>query len=186
LGETITQAAEWIVFKPLGLTRTFFWEPGKNEYDGISMDDCAVGHDKRGNVVKETRAAYPNVEGAALWTTTRELASIIIDLLKSYHGKNGLVLNQEMARLMLTPYGCDENAGLGVFLVEDKDGKPCFVSQGWGVGMQCKLRVCHEEQVGVIVMTNSDPGAGQNDSLVGEVVGYVCDVNGYVWGMSRN
>ena len=175
LGETIPQAAEWIIFKPLGLTQTFFWEPGKNEYESISMDNCAVGHNKSGNIVEEVRAAYPNIEGAALWTTTKELTSIIIDLLKSYHGKGGLILNQEMARLMLTPYGCDENAGLGVFLFlnEDNEAESCFMSQGWGVGMQCKLRIYHEKQRGVIVMTNSDPGREQNDSLIGEVIEYV-------------
>ncbi|MCL2619705.1 MAG: beta-lactamase family protein [Defluviitaleaceae bacterium] len=178
LGETIPQAASWMIFKPLGLTRTFFWEPNKNEYDGISLADCAVGHDKRGNAVKEVRAVYPNIEGAGLWTTTRELTIIITDLLKSYHGNGGLVLNQETARLMLTPYGCTDDVGLGVFLDKDKEGKPFFVSQGWGVGMQCKLRCYHEGQSGVIVMTNSDPGKDQNESLVGEIIKYVFDSNG--------
>jgi len=172
LGETLSQAANRIIIKPLGLTRTFFMEPNKNDYDGISFNDCAVGHDRHGNVVKEIRAVYPNVEGAGLWTTTRELAALIIDLLQSYHNNNGLVLNQEMARLMLTPYGCTDDVGLGVFLVKDKDGKPFFVSQGWGVGMQCKLRVNHEAQNGIIVMTNSDPGIDQDESLIGEVIRY--------------
>ncbi|MCL2840791.1 MAG: beta-lactamase family protein [Defluviitaleaceae bacterium] len=180
LGESIPQAAEWIIFKPLKLSRTFFWEMGRNAYDGISIDDCAVGHNKHGHVVKEVRATYPNIEGAALWTTTRELASIIIDLLKSYHGKDGLVLNQEMARRMLTPYGCDEHAGLGVFLFLNKDNETesYFMSQGWGVGMQCKLRTYIEGQSGVIVMTNSDPGLDQSESLVGEIIKYVCNANG--------
>ena len=31
LGETVPQAAQRTIFKPLGLTRTFFWEPGKND-----------------------------------------------------------------------------------------------------------------------------------------------------------
>jgi len=177
-GETIPQVASWIIFKPLRLTRTFFWESNKNEYDGISFADCAVGHDKHGDIVKEVRAVYPNIEGAGLWTTTRELAIIIIDLLKSYHGNDGLVLNQEMARLMLTPYGCTDDVGLGVFLAKDKDGKPCFVSQGWGVGMQCKLRAYYKSESGVIVMTNSDPGIEQNESLIGEIIRYVCDVGG--------
>ena len=172
LGETIPQAASWIIFKPLGLTRTFFWEPNKNEYDGISLDDCAVGHDRHGNIVNEIRAVYPNIEGAGLWTTTRELAVIILDLLKSYHGNGGLVLRQAMAQLMLTPFGCTDDVGLGVFLDKDGDGKPCFVSQGWGVGMQCKVHCYYEAQSGVIVMTNSDPGKDQDESLIGEVIRY--------------
>jgi len=178
LGETIPQAANWIIFKPLGLTQTFFWEPNKNEYDGISLDDCAAGHDKHGNIVKEVRAVYPNIAGAGLWTTTSELATIIIDLLKSYHGNGGLVLNQETVRLMLTPYGCTDDVGLGVFLDKDKNEKPYFFSQAWGVGMQCKLRAYYEGESGVVVMTNSEPGIEQDESLVGEIITYVCDTNG--------
>ena len=179
LGEDVSQLADWIIFKPLGLTRSFFWEAGKDEYEGISMNDCAFGHDKRGNVVKEKRAAYVNAAGAGLWTSTRELASIIIDLLKAYQGKGGVVLKQDMARLMLTPYGCTDDVGLGVFLAKDRDGEACFVSQGWGVGMQCKLRAYIDGQRGVIVMTNSDPGIEQNDSLVGELIRFVCDEKGF-------
>jgi CubicO group peptidase (beta-lactamase class C family) len=173
LGESIAQAANRLIFNPLGLSRTFFWEQNKNEYDGISLDDCAVGHDKHGNIVKEVRAVYPNTEGAGLWTTTRELATIMIDLIKSYHGKVGLVLNQETAQLMLTPYGCTDDVGLGVFLGKNEDSKPFFVSQGWGVGMQCKLRAYYNDGSGVIVMTNSDPGVGQDESLIGEIIRFV-------------
>jgi len=180
LGESIPQTAKWIIFKPLGLQRTFFWEPGKDAYDGILMDDCAVGHDKNSKIVKDVRAAYPNMEGAALWTTTKELASIVMDLIKSYQGKGGLILSQETVRLMLTPYGCTDDQGLGVFLFPDKEniGNSCFMSQGWGVGMQCKLRAYYEGQSGVIVMTNSDPGIDQSESLIGEIIKYVCDDNG--------
>jgi len=170
LNESIPQAAKRIIFNPLGLKRTFFWEVGKNSYSDIPIEDCAAGHDNNGDVVEEIRAAYPNIEGAALWTTTSEMANIVIDLLKSYHGKGGLILNQEMARLMLTPYGCTIDLGLGVFLNKDKGGKPYFFSQGWGIGMQCKLRAYYEDQNGIIVMTNSEPGMEQDASLVGEII----------------
>jgi len=178
LGETIPQIAQRLVSEPLGLKRTFFWELGKDSYGGISMLDCVVGHDNDGEIVEGTRAAYPNIEGAALWTTTNELASIVIDLIKSYHGKGGLILSQEMARFMLTPYGFADYQGLGVFLQKDENGSPYFFSQGWGVGMQCKLRAYYEGQNGVIVMTNSEPGMEQDASLVGEIIEYVCNAKG--------
>jgi len=175
LGETVPRIARRIVFEPLGLARTFFWEPGKGARDGISMSDCAAGHDNDGNIVDGTRAYYPNIEGAALWTSTNELARIVIDLIKSYHGRGGLILSREMARLMLAPFGCDAGQGLGVFLEKDKSGRPYFFSQGWGVGMQCKLRAYCEGQNGVVVMTNSEPGMEQDESLVGEIIERVCE-----------
>jgi len=174
LGESVPQVAKQIIFEPLGLKSTFFWEMGKDSYDEISMLDCADGHDNNGEVVEGIRASYPNIEGAALWTTTNELASIVIDLIKSYHGKGGLILNQEMARFMLTPYGCGNKQGIGIFLEKDKNGNPYFFSQGWGVGMQCKLRAYYETQNGIIVMTNSEPGMEQDKALVGDIIENLC------------
>ena len=81
-----------------------------------------------------------------------------------------MVLSQEMARFMLAPYGCDSGQGMGVFLDKDENGKPYFFSQGWGVGMQCKLRAYYEEQSGIVVMTNSEPGMEQDKALVGEII----------------
>jgi len=174
VGETIPQIAKRLIFEPLELTSTFFWEAGKESYDGISMSDCAVGHGSNGEVVEQIRASYPNIEGAGLWTTTNELVCIVIDIIKAYNGQGGVVLNRQMAGLMLTPYGCVDYAGMGIFLGKDERGEPCFISQGWGVGMQCKLRVYYEQQDGVIVMTNSDPGIEQNKALIGEIIEFVC------------
>jgi len=174
LGETIPQIAKRLVFDPLELTNTFFWEVGKGSHYGISMSDCAVGHNSNGEIVEEIRAVYPNIEGAGLWTTANELARIIMDIISAYHGLYSIVLNQQMAKLMLTPYGCAEYAGLGVFLGKDEYDEPCFMSQGWGVGMQCKLRAYYERQDGIVVMTNSDPGIEQNKALIGEIIENAC------------
>ena len=171
-GETVPQVTQRIVFDPLGLRRTFFWEIGKDGLDKI--EDCVVGHDNDGEVVAEIRACYPNIEGAALWTTPSELAQIVIDIINAYQGKDSKILNHGMARFMLSPFGCAEDVGIGVFLVSDSNGRPCFVSQGWGVGMQCKLRAYYKDQSGVVVMINSEPGVEQNQSLVGEIIEYVC------------
>jgi len=173
LGETVPQIAKRLIFDPLGLARTFFWEIGADLPNSILVD-CAVGHGNDGSIVDEIRAQYPNIEGAALWTTTNELAHIIIDILNAYHSKDSVVLNQEAARLMLTPFGCADDVGLGLFLGKDKAGRPYFFSQGWGIGMQCKLRAYYEAQSGAVVMTNSEPGMEQDVALVGEIIEHVC------------
>jgi len=182
LGETIQQVAKRIVFEPLGLKSTFFWQLGDvllNKVD-ISLENCAVGHDRNGEIVDEIRAYYPNVEGAGLWTTTNELAQIVIDIVNGYHGNDGAILNQRMARFMLSPYGCSDDVGMGIFLGKNKDGEAFFISQGWGAGMQCKLQVDYKNQSGIIVMTNSEPGMEQNKSLVGEIIRFVAD-GGVAW-----
>lgn len=128
-GEIMCQIANSLVFEPLKLRNTFFWEIGReNDLSRVhDLNHCAVGHDSDG----------------------------------------------EMVELLLTPYGGKRFMGLGVFLSAD-NGQPYFFSQGWGIGMQCKLQVYYKEQRGVTVMTNSDPGAVQDDALVGETIREVC------------
>ena len=207
-GESIPRIAKRLVFNPLGLQRTFFWELNEEQLEQgqpdqghlfqgqlnkgqpnqeqlnqgqlnqcyvkhINLTDCVVGHDNNGDIVDETRACYPNIEGAALWTTPNELALIVLDLIKAYHGKDSKILNSEMGRFMLTPFGCVTDVGMGVFLEADEAGKPYFYSQGWGVGMQCKLRAYYQDQRGVVVMTNSEPGMEQDESLIGGIIHHV-------------
>lgn len=175
LGESISQLAKRLIFKPLQLRSTFFWEIDKELASQIDLSDCAVGHNRHGEIVAEIRACYPNIGGAALWTTPEELTTIVIDIIKAYQGMDSVILKQELAKLMLTPFGCAKYAGMGVFLSEDKNGEPYFFSQGWGVGMQCKLRAYYKKQNGVIVMTNSEPGMEQDRALIGEIIESVCE-----------
>ncbi|MDR0949591.1 MAG: beta-lactamase family protein [Lachnospiraceae bacterium] len=168
-GKNIVQLAEEYVFAPLQLKRTFFWEIGKGLSTKYDIVDCAVGHDCNGEIVNGQRAHYPNVGGAALWSTSKELSVLALDIVKSYHDGTGIILSQDMAQRMLTPCLGKNYVGLGVFLGEDQ-GQPYFMSQGWGVGMQCKLKVYYKEQRGITVMTNSDPGMEQDRSLIGEII----------------
>ena len=172
LGKSIPQLAKRYVFEPLGLKRTFFWEIGEGSEipNHIDITDCVLGHNSDGEVVEE-RACYPNVEGAALWTTPTELSAIALDLLISYKSGGGMILNREMAKRMMTPYGNSDFACLGMFYNRKED---YFFSQGWGIGMQCKMRLYPKVQKGVVVMTNSEPGIEQDKALVGEIIEHIC------------
>ena len=44
----------------------------------------------------------------------------------------------------------------------------------WLARMQCKLRAYYEGEIGVVVVTNSEPGMEQDASLVGEIIRFVC------------
>ena len=170
--ESIPRIAKRYIFDSLGLEKTFFWEiDGESSlWKNIDKEDCASGHDSSGNVVEGKIACYPNIEGAALWTTPIELSTIALDLLASYHGAGGKVLNTEIAKLMLMPYGCSGTACLGIFYDKKRD---CYFSQGWGVGMQCKMRLYPKRQRGIVAMTNSEQGMEQDKALVGEIIDFV-------------
>jgi CubicO group peptidase (beta-lactamase class C family) len=167
-GEPFASVIERLVITPLGLKNTFFW----NVPTGLDSEieaKASVGHHQNGRIVNGKRAYYPYLAAAGLWTTPSELALLTIEILKAWNGDTDSILRPDMARLMLTGYGCDEAICLGVFIPQNEE-EPYMVSKGWGVGFQCMLLAYPRLQSGVIVMTNSDPGKPQNEALVGEVM----------------
>jgi CubicO group peptidase (beta-lactamase class C family) len=157
------------IFHPLDLQDTFVWT-SENK-----AKTCVAGHDKYGKIIKGRRPVYPNIGGAGMWTTPGNFSIILIDLLKSYNHKSGVLINKETAKLMFKSYGCVDFVGLGVFLGL-VDGKPYFMSQGWGLGMQCQALAYLNEETGGVVMMNSEPGKHQSESIVGMVLREILNI----------
>ncbi len=166
-GESLYELIDKVVLKPLALRNVFFWESNRTH----DATNCVSGHDMHGNVVENKRAHYPNPNGAGLWCTPKDLATIVLDIINSYNDNSGIILDQAHTRLMLKPHGCADFVGLGVFL--GNDSAPFFMSQGWGIGMQCKLKAYPSQKRGAVVMTNFEPGKPQDESLTGEILEYI-------------
>jgi CubicO group peptidase (beta-lactamase class C family) len=172
-GESFPAAINRLVMAPLGLRQTFFWDYLADK-DAGGADNRAkaremVGHDRYGRIVEGKRACYPNRAGAGLWTTPAEMALLTIQVIAAWNGDTTSILRPDMGRVMLTGFGFDQAVGLGVFVPQDQE-EPYLVSKGWGIGFQCMLLAYPRLQNGVVVMTNSDPGKPQHESLVGEVI----------------
>lgn len=167
-GKTLDHFAQKYIFEPLLLPRAFFWHQGHEQEYPLAF--CAAGHDTAGQKIKQLRACYPNPEGAGLWISAQELAAISQELIRCYHGK-GRILPQADARRMLTPYLPGSYSGLGVFTLPSAG---LFFSQGWGGGMQCKLIGIPEQERGLAVMMNCDPGVDQDQSIIGRIIEQIC------------
>jgi CubicO group peptidase (beta-lactamase class C family) len=176
-GESFSTVMDKLVFAPLGLKSTFFWN-GLSKPDGSKGARLTAGHDKFGNVVNGTRAHYPNLSGAGLWTTSSEMALVAVEVVKAWGGDLTSLLTQQSAQQMLTGFGCAPYAGLGIFLSESS-GEPYMLSKGWGIGYQCMLAAYPRLKCGIVVMTNSEPGKPQEEALIGEVIRTVSKV--YQW-----
>lgn len=177
MGESFSSAIDKLVFAPLDLQQTFFWN-GLSKPRSAEEAGLTAGHDKHGNVVNGTRVHYPNLSGAGLWTTPSEMALIAIEVIKSWGGNLTSLLSPELAQKMLRGYGCAPFAGLGVFL-SHANGEPYMLSKGWGIGYQCMLVAYPRLKCGIVVMTNSEPGKPQEEAFIGEAIRIV--LQEYTW-----
>jgi CubicO group peptidase (beta-lactamase class C family) len=113
------------------------------------------------------RAELPNYiftekAAAGLYTTSGDLANMIIELMKCYNeASNDFIISRETLHIMLEEeIGITENQkmGLGFFITELANGRKTYGHRGTNKGW----RVCYEfspdTKDGIIILTNGDNG----------------------------
>ena len=154
---------EWL-FQPLNMHNSWFMVAIR---DGeMSRFNC--GHQKSGAVIDGKYPIYPYPAAAGLWTTPHDLSLLVIELMNSLKGKSKLGLSIKKAKEMITPQGCKEFTGLGVFL-DHSGGELEISSLGWGVGFQCMMVSYPYQETAFIIMTNTDTGVHQMKGIIGEI-----------------
>lgn len=129
----------------------------------------ASGHHKDGKVVEGKYPIYPYLAAAGLWSTPTDLACLGMEVVHSLKGNGKLGISYRMIKEMMTPQGCPQWAGLGIFL--DNSGQDLQISSlGWGVGFQSIIIFYPHLGTGAFIMTNSDLGIHQTKGLIGEIV----------------
>ena len=113
-------------------------------------------------------AGCPDLAGAGLWITPREMLLLGKAFVESLDGKSGF-LRAETAREMVKPAAQFPWTGLGVFI----SGEDTLMTQGWSENGQCMMKMnCRTGAVSV-VMTNRNPEMDQSESGVE----WLCDRN---------
>lgn len=162
LQETMQKSFDDIVqdtlFRPLGLSSTFFAAPGKI---ACFENRMATGYDETGLTIPGRFPAVPDLAASGLWSTPEELLVIAKEFLEAYNGRSGF-LQQKTVREMVKPAEKFPWAGLGLFIGENDT----LISQGWGENGQCMLKMhCRTGEIAT-VMTNRNPGVDQQTSGV--------------------
>lgn len=122
-GERFASAAERLVLRPLGMARsTFLTLPG-------DASDFALAHDGDGNVVPSGFNIYAASAAAGLWTTSFDLSRVARAIIRSFNGKEGAFLPQDLAQRMLTVVR--NSAGLGLFLYGDYEFRHSGINMGY-------------------------------------------------------
>lgn len=164
LGMPFALAAQTLVFDPLQMFRTTFEQISARR---LALDDCA-GHRRGGSPLPEEARLYPCVAAAGLWSSAEDLARFGIELSKAYRGASRWLsaASVEALRSPTSPKPplSAEEYGLGTAL--HRIGESVWMGHhGQVPGFRALLRMRLEEDVGYVILTNSDEG----EALIAEV-----------------
>jgi CubicO group peptidase (beta-lactamase class C family) len=108
---------------------------------------------------------------AGLYTTAEDLANMIVELIKCYHGEdNNFVISRETLNMMLIPEAemgmmqkmmmgqlvKNLNMGLGLFIADLGNGKITYGHGGNNQGWTSHFEFCPETKDGLIILTNGN------------------------------
>lgn len=158
-GEAFATVMHRELAAPLGLTRTGFW---------AGEDSPVAAGAALGNAGRGPRRHYPGLAASGLWSAATEIAVWLADLGRSLAGQDGVLLTADQAaQWVADPGGSGVAAGVFPF---GAPGRPCVMTQGWGVGFQCQLRWYPAAGGAVAMVLDADPGAPQAESVVGRTM----------------
>lgn len=161
-----------LVLSPLGMKNSTYDQP---LMDSMLLK-AATGYLPDGSMTKGRRHTYPEMAAAGLWTNAEDLASFAMDIQQTYKGKSKVVLDQNMATKMLTPFVSDFG-GLGLFLNKKKD-EIYFGHGGWDEGFSSQLTAHRDKGYGVVVLINANQ-PGFIEELIRSVA-YTYNWDGYL------
>jgi len=145
-------ARTW-VFEPLGMSNSTYEQP----LPAARQPEAARAHNNRGERMGDPWHIYPEQAAAGLWTTPTDLAKFLIEVQLATVGRSRRVLEQPMAREMITPVGVGPYA---VGFEVSKQGEGWYFGHGgtnWG--FQANIVAHRVKGYGAVVMTNGDNGA---------------------------
>jgi len=169
-GKEFAEIAAERIFEPLGMSRTTFVTP----LPPALLTNAAMGHRTDGTVDADVRRWTGHMAAGGLWTTAADYAAFVIELQRTLRGESDLVLDRELAELMVQPHDASEY-GLGVFLREPQGERRYVGHIGDGPGFVGGFTADTLGDHGVVVLTNGQGGI----NLVREIRRGVADV--YDW-----
>lgn len=149
-----------LVLDPAGMKHSTYEQP----LPATRAKDAATAH-IGGQPIKGRSHIYPEMAAAGLWTTPTDLATLIIELQKSYAGASNKIISKEMTAQMLTrQFG---TWGLGPD-VEVRGQTVEFSHGGSDEGFEAFWSGFSDGR-GVVVMTNGNRGTGLAMEIIASV-----------------
>jgi CubicO group peptidase (beta-lactamase class C family) len=147
--------------------RSYIMEPmnmKNSSYEYYSALDVKLATPYFHVVWDESRFSLANVAAVGLFATAGDLAGMLVEMMKCYHGEpNKFILNRDTLLLMLEPqaneeYDVFESMGLGFFIHDDDNKIITYGHSGSIPGWNAIYEFCPETKDGIIVLTNGVNG----------------------------
>lgn len=152
------------IFEPLGMANSHF----NTTMLEVDRQNFSCGHNKNGELVDGKYPIYPYPATSGLWTTSLNLAELVLELMNALKGESKVGISESLAKEMITPQRGKGWTGLGVFL-EGSEKELEISSLGWGVGFQCMMVAFPYIEKGAVIMTNAELGVHQLEGIIGEI-----------------
>ncbi len=148
------------VLKPLKMHHSYMEQPLLANLQA----NAAKATDDRGKTFPYSWRVMKEYAAGGLWSTSTDMAKVVIALNNAYQGKKNSFLSEKTAKETLTKQK-NTSYGLG-FVVSGKGSKLRFMKLGQNVGYQSWLVGYPNTGQGMIVLTNSDNGRKLAQSLI--------------------
>ena len=153
-------AMENLLLRPAAMPNSFFLQPPSPEIAARA----SAGHDATGAELPGGWRVVPELAAGGLWSTTTDLANLLIALLRAYRGEPNAILTTAMAHTMMTR----QNGGpYGLGGAVDGSGKSLvLMKRGQNIGYQSYMLIFPETGQGIVVLTGSDNGTTLATALI--------------------
>ncbi|WP_313893665.1 serine hydrolase domain-containing protein [Psychrobacillus sp.] len=162
--KTFQQVMNELIFNPLKMEGSSL----DTSISEMKVEQISCGHNKYGELVEGKYPIYPYPAASGLWTTSLDLALLVIELMNALKGESKVGISASLAKKMITPQGGKDWTGLGVFL-EGSEKELEITSLGWGVSFQCMMVAFPILEKGAVIMTNTELGVHQMEGIIGEI-----------------
>ena len=168
-GEPFAELMQRAVLAPLQMRQSLYRQPLPKQLWPLA----ASGHDAAGQRLPGRWRVYPELAAAGLWTTSHDLATLVVALQNANRGRREGPLSQAVVRDLFRPVGLG-SFGTGFNVFRQGEGW-YFAHQGANAGYRSFLMAHQSRGYGVVIMTNGDGG----DDLIETVCRRVQRVYGW-------
>lgn len=162
-GKSLPELAYEELINPLGLKNSTF----KQILPEKMYKRIATGHPEDNRAIIGKHHLYPETAAAGFWTTSEELATIMIEVQNALKGRSK-IFDKSTIEEMLTPNDIAPHMGIG-FMMNNTKGAERFGHGGSDQGFMANITFSKDGSYGAAVMINSNDGHSLLDSVMGAV-----------------